>query len=56
MGIQLLVGLLAGLLLLDANAVLSVDVSEQIANLKVQNVRIKIHLHIGAVRFIGARF
>ena len=52
--IRLLVGLVAGLLLLSANAAPPIDSSEQIAELKAQNVRIKTHPRSGAVRLIGA--
>jgi Zn-dependent metalloprotease len=54
MMIRLLVGLLAGLLLLEANAAAPIDASEQIAELKAQNARIKTHPRTGAVRLIGA--
>jgi len=53
--IRLLVGLLACLLLLDANAAVPSDVRERIAKLKEQDVRIKIHPRSGAVRLIGGR-
>ena len=49
-----LVGLLAGLLLLGANAASQIDFSEQIADLEARNVRIKTHPRTGAVRLIGA--
>ncbi len=51
---RLLVGLLAGLLLLGANAAAQIDFSEQIADLEARNVRIKTHPRTGAVRLIGA--
>ena len=51
---RLLVGLVAGLLSLGANAAPPIDSSEQIADLKAQNVRIKTHPRTGAVRLIGA--
>ena len=55
MMIRLLVGLVASLLVLDANAALPIEASEQIAGLKAQNIRIKTHPRTGAVRFIGAK-
>ena len=55
MMIRLLLGLVASLLLFDANAALPIDATEKIADLKAQNVRIKTHPRTGAVRFIGAR-
>ena len=54
MTIRLLVVLVAGLLFFDANAAPPIDFSEQIADLKAQNVRIKTHPRTGVVRLIGA--
>ena len=54
MMMRLLVGLAASLMLLGANAATPTDFSEQIADLKAQNVRIKTHPRTGAVRLIGA--
>ena len=52
---RLLLGLVAGLLLLNANAAPPNEFSKQIADLKAQNVRIESHPRTGAVRLIGAR-
>jgi len=52
--IRLLVGLVAGLLLVDANAAPPTELTERIADLKAQNVRIKTHPRTGRVRIIGA--
>ncbi len=54
MMIRLLVGLAAGLLLLNAHAASPTDLNERVANLKTQNVRVKTNPRTGAVRFIGA--
>ena len=51
---RLIVGLVAGLLSLGAYAAPPTESSEQIADLKAQNVRIKTHPRTGAVRLIGA--
>ena len=51
---RLLMGLVAGLLLLDANAAPTTDLSEQIADLKARNVRMSTHPRTGTVRLIGA--
>ena len=51
---RLIVGLVAGLLSLGANAAPPIDASEQIADLKARNVRITTHPRTGAVRLIGA--
>ncbi|MGB5470637.1 MAG: M4 family metallopeptidase [Woeseiaceae bacterium] len=55
MMIRLFAGLLACLLLLEANAAVPSDVRERIAKLQAQDVRIKIHPRSGAVRLIGAQ-
>ena len=52
--IRLLVGLVAGLLMISAIAAPPSDFSEQIADFKAQNVRIETHPRSGAVRLIGA--
>ena len=54
MMIRLLVGLVAGLLLVSVNAAPPTDLTERIADIKAQNVRIKTHPRTGAVRLIGA--
>jgi bacillolysin len=51
---RLLMGLVAGLLLLGANAAAQTDFSEQIADLNARDVRIKTHPRTGEVRLIGA--
>ena len=51
---RLLVGLVAGLLFLCANADTPTDIKEQIADLKARDVRIDTDPHTGAVRLIGA--
>jgi len=51
---RLLLGFVASLLFLAANAATPTDLSEQIADLKAQNVRIKTHPRTGEVRLIGA--
>jgi len=51
---RLLVGLVSALLFLGANAATPTDFSEQIADLKSRNVRIKTDPHTGVVRLIGA--
>ena len=54
MMIRRLVGLVAGLLVVTANAAPPNDPNEQIANLEAQNVRIKTHPRTGRVHVIGA--
>ena len=54
MSIRLLVGLIAGVLLVSANAAPPTDLATRIADLKAQNVRVETHRHTGRVRLIGA--
>ena len=51
---RLLVGLVAGLVLLGANAANSTDISKQIADLKARNAHIRTDPDTGVVRLIGA--
>ncbi|MDH3616293.1 MAG: hypothetical protein OEQ90_07455, partial [Gammaproteobacteria bacterium] len=51
---RLLVGLVASLLSLGANAAPPIDSSEQVADLKARNVRIATDPRTGTVRLIGA--
>jgi len=55
MMIRLLLGLVASLLLLDANAALPQGARDRIADLKAQDIHIKTHPRTGAARIIGAR-
>ena len=52
--IRLLVGLIAGMLLVSANAAPPTELTERIADLRAQNVRISTHPRTGRVRLIGA--
>ena len=54
MFIRLLVGLIAGMLLVSATAAPPTELAERIADLKAQNVRIETHPRSGRVRLIGA--